>query len=146
MTGSDSLVARFDCRRPAGALLTALLAVLLFGVLAGSAWAQAVPLSGSANPLPGSNFEGGDGNQVVNNLLRDDWQDALGVNHYPDPQAGDDIFKGGSKEGEPAAWDFVNQDGGSTPGKNNILDAYSLVEEAGDTFLHLAFTRGGDVG
>src|SRR5215216_3539846 len=81
MEGSTSV----DCRRPAGARLSALLAVLLFGVLAGSAWAQAVPLSGSADPLLGANFEGGDGNQVVDNPLRDDWADAVGVRHFPDP-------------------------------------------------------------
>src|SRR5215217_1313963 len=140
MTGSDSLVARFDCRRPAGALLTALLAVLLFGVLAGSAWAQAVPLSGSADPLPGSNFEGGDGNQVVDNPLRDDWADAVGVRHFPDPVP-DEVFTEGSKEDEPGLW-VINPDGSPSPPKNNILDAYALVEEtAADTFLHLAFTR-----
>ena len=136
MTGSDSLVVR-----PGRVLLTAFLAVLLFGVLAGSAWAQAVPLSGSANPLPGSNFEGGDGNQVVNNPLRDDWADAVGVRHFPDPDDPDEVFTQGSKEDEPGLW-VINPDGSPSPPKNNIFDAYALVEEtAGDTFLHLAFTR-----
>jgi len=136
----QSIVVRH--RTPARALLAGLLALLLLGVLAAAA--EAVPLSGSANPLPGSRFEGGDGNQVVDNPLNVDWATAVGVRHFPDPQLNDQIFKGGSKENEPALWDFVNQTGGSTPGKNNILDAYALVEESattGDTFLHLAFTR-----
>src|SRR5829696_2583968 len=122
-------------------LITALLGLMLFGVLAAAA--QAIPLSGSASPLPGSKFEGGDGNQVADNPLNIDWATALGVRHFPDPQLNDKIFKGGSKENAPALWDFVNQTGGSTPGKNNILDAYALVEQSagGDTFLHLAFTR-----
>jgi len=139
MTGSDSIFSRSARTR---FVLTALLALLLLGVLAAAA--EAVPLSGSANPLPGSRFEGGDGNQVVDNPLNVDWATAVGVRHFPDPQLNDQIFKGGSKENEPALWDFVNQTGGSTPGKNNILDAYALVEESattGDTFLHLAFTR-----
>jgi uncharacterized repeat protein (TIGR01451 family) len=129
------------------ALISALLGLVLFSVIAASA--QAVPLSGSAAPLPGSKFEGGDGNQVVDNPLNIDWATALGVRHFPDPQEDDEIFKGGSKENEPGLWDFVQQDGGSTPGKNNILDAYALVEQSattGDTFLHLAFTREGDTG
>ena len=140
MTGSDSLVAHFDRRTPARALLTALLAVLLFGVLAGSAWAQAVPLSGSADPLPGSSFEGGDGNQVLDDPLNVDWATALGVRHFPDPVP-DEVFTEGSKEDEPGGW-VINPDGTPSPPKNNIFDAYALVEEtAADTFLHLAFTR-----
>jgi len=136
----------FDRRTPARALLAALLAVLLCSVFVASA--QAVPLSGSANPLPGSSFEGGDGDQDVDGLLNDDWESVVGSPsfiHFPDPQLNDQIFKGGSKENAPALWDFVNQTGGSTPGKNNILDAYAYVEDlsdtGGDTFLHLAFTR-----
>ena len=74
---------------PARALLAALLAVLLFGVLAAAAQAQGpdpdpvpVSLSGSGGPLPGSSFEGGDGNQVVNDPLNVDWATAVGVRHF----------------------------------------------------------------
>ena len=47
------------------------------------------------------------------------------------------------KEDEPGQWDISIQAGGVTPGKANFFNAYTLVEErpAGDTFLHLAFTR-----
>ena len=141
MTGSDSSVSRTAGRR--SFLLVALLTLAFCGYTAAAA--QAVPLSGSADPLPGSSFEGGDGNQVVDGLLNVDWATAVGVRHFPDPQLNDQIFKGGSKENAPGLWNFVNQTGGSTPGKNNILDAYALVEEtADDTFLHLAFTRQGE--
>jgi ketosteroid isomerase-like protein len=128
-------------------LVTALLAAL--GVLSlFVARADAVVLSGSANPLPGSKFEGGDANQVAT-LGNFDWANAPFVNHAPDPNANDNIFAGGSegKENNPGNWNFATQDGGSTPGKNNILDAYSELEpNTNDVFLHLAFTRGDPTG
>src|SRR5919198_3445668 len=144
MTGSDSLFSR--TARPR-AVLVALLALVLFGVLAAAASAQVpVPLSGSANPLPGSSFEGGDGNQVVNTALRVDWATAVGVRHFPDPVP-DEVFTEGSKEDEPGLW-VINPDGSPSPPKNNIFDAYALLEQGatGDTFLHLAFTRENDTG
>jgi hypothetical protein len=110
--------------------------------------AQAVPLAGSPNPLPGSSFEGGDANQA-GAAPRLDWQNAPFVDHAPDPNANDNIFAGGSegKENNPGNWNFATQDGGSTPGKNNILDAYSEIEpNTNDVFLHLAFTRGNPTG
>ena len=108
------------------AALIALLALVCFGALSGAA--QAVPLSGSTSPLPGSTFEGGDGNQAAT-LPRTDWQNALGVAAYPDPNANDNIFAGGNagKENNPDLWAFTTKDGGSTPGKNNILDAWSFI-------------------
>ena len=131
-------------------LLAALLAAL--GVLSlFVARADAVPLSGSANPLPGSTFEGGDANQTASNVLRTDWA-SPGVNPVsasPDPNANDNIFAGGAegKESNPGDWNFATQDGGSTPGKNNILDAYTQTDPStNDVFLNLAITRGNDTG
>jgi len=146
MTGTDAMAARSARTRSyvlAAALLAAVSMLALF-----VARAEAVPLSGSASPLPGSNFEGGDGNQIAG-ALRTDWQNAGGVNHSPDPNANDDIFAGGAegKESNPGNWNFDTHDGGSTPGKNNILDAYSINDPvSNDVFLHLAFTRGDDTG
>ena len=62
------------------ALVVSLFAAL--GVLAfAAARADAVPLAGSPNPLPGSSFEGGDGNQAAGTVLRTDWQNVSPVNH-----------------------------------------------------------------
>jgi hypothetical protein len=111
--------------------------------------AEAVPLSGSPNPLPGSTFEGGDANQEASAPLRTDWANAPGIDHAADPNANDNIFAGGSegKENNPGNWNFGTQDGGSSPPKNNILDAYSQTDPStNDVFLNLAFTRGGDTG
>src|SRR5687768_6717356 len=76
--------------------------------------AEAVPLTGSPNPLPGSSFEGGDANQEASNVLRTDWA-SPGVNAVsasPDPNAQDNIFAGGAegKENSPGNWNFATQD------------------------------------
>src|SRR5215218_6189719 len=64
MLGSVSLVAPVARVRSSLVLVVALMAAL--GALAlVAARADAVPLAGSANPLPGSMFEGGDGNQAA---------------------------------------------------------------------------------
>ena len=125
----------------AAALLAALGALSLF-----VARAEAdVPLTGSALPLPGSNHQGGDGNQDDESPFTD-WQhlDAIGsLNHYEDPNASDTTFQSGNsaKVGNPAAWNLTKQNGGSSPGNVNVFDAYSRVATDGDTFLHVAFTR-----
>lgn len=95
-------------------------------------------------PLTGSTFQGGDGNQddVIGTV---DWQGlniAGRVLHSPDPNAQDSVFAGGSKLLEPGEWDFETEAGGASPGKNNILDAWSAVDQpAADTFLYLGSTR-----
>ena len=49
---------------------------------------------------------------------------------------------GGSKEDEPGEWDFTVETGGVNPGKANILDAWSAVDQDGaDTFVYLGFAR-----
>ena len=106
--------------------------------------ASAATLPGSLVPLAGSAFQGGDGNQADQSPYLD-WQGlhAAGrVVHSPDPNGADSAFKGGSKEDQPGAWGLTTEAGGVNPGKDNILDAYSAVDQPGaDTFLYLAFTR-----
>ena len=54
---------------------------------------------------------------------------------------------GGSKENNPGEWDLTTEDGGVSPGKDNIRDAWSVVDQPGtDTFAYLGFTREGSHG
>ena len=121
---------------------TAILALLALLIAAPAGFASVLP--SSTTPLPRSTFQGGDGNQD-DAAPYVDWQglQAAGrVAHSPDPNAQDTVFAGGSKLLEPGEWDLVTEPGGATPGKINILDAWSSVDQpAGDTFLHLGFTR-----
>ncbi len=133
MTGLSS------SRRAAQIGLTALLAM---AALAPAAHGQVVPTS--STPLPGSTFQGGDGDQDDGGGYID-WQ-ALQAGgrpvHNPDPNDHDTAFVSGLKEQEPYTWDFTTEDGGVSPAKANILDAWSAVDQPGaDTFLYLAFTR-----
>jgi hypothetical protein len=133
----------------------ALLLALAFSVLVSSA-ALAEPLPSSTGSLPGSDFQGGDGNQ--DNQPQPpliDWQalQAAGrVHHSPDPNAQDNAFVGGSKENVPlnpegTLWDFTTEAGGVDPAKDNILDAWSTFDPRGpNAFLYLAFTRQGVLG
>ena len=103
----------------------------------------------SPDPLSGSSFQGADGNQASEGGLTD-W-DALETSgrvvHNEDPNAQDTTFAGGTKEGDPAHWEFDTTPGGVTPAKANILDAWSSVDQpAGTTFLYLAFARNASVG
>jgi hypothetical protein len=106
--------------------------------------AVAAPLPGSPDPLPGSAFQGGDGDQA-DGAGHADWQGfaaARRVVHSADPNAADSAFAGGTKEDEPGGWAFTTENGGVNPGKDNIRDAWSAVDQpAGDTFLYLAFAR-----
>jgi hypothetical protein len=123
-------------------LAAAIVVCLLAAVCAGVALAATLP-HGSA-PLPGSTFQGGDGNQD-DQVPYVDWQGFEGdgrVAHSPDPNEADSAFVGGSKEDEPGEWDLTTEPGGVNPAKDNILDAWSGVDQpAADTFLYLAFTR-----
>jgi hypothetical protein len=98
----------------------------------------------SSAPLVGSSFQGGDGNQDDEPPYVD-WQglQAAGrVAHSPDPNEADSAFAGGSKEDQPGEWDLTTEADGVNPGKDNILDAWSAVDQpAGDTFVYLGFTR-----
>jgi len=133
-------------RRFPGRWLTGLLALvgfMLIGVW--TALAQSVVTPTTPNPLPGSQFQGGDGNQAKAPGLID-WQglQASGrVGYTFDPQANDNVFAGGTKELEPGGWALTTQNGGATPPQDNVLDIYRAVDRppGGDVFLYLAFTR-----
>jgi hypothetical protein len=125
--------------------------VLLAGAALAAAPASAVELSPSNNPLNGSNFQGADGNEDDAASPRVDWQameDADRVRHSPDPNEEDSAFTGGSKEDEPGEWDLTTEAGGVNPAKDNIRDAWSVVDQPdGNTFLYFGFAReesGGD--
>ena len=78
----------------------------------------AVPLPPTPDPLPGSGFQGADGDQA-DAAPWIDWttlQTTGRVEHAPDPNAQDTAFKDGTKEDEPGEWDFVNEAGGVEPG------------------------------
>jgi hypothetical protein len=111
--------------------------------------AAATPLPPSTNPLPGSSFQGADGNQD-DAPPRIDWQamEAAGrAYHSPDPNDADTAFKGGSKENEPGDWDLAIEPGGVNPSKDNIVDGWSAVDQGGaDVFLYLSFAREGAEG
>jgi hypothetical protein len=130
----------WDGRRVGLAAIIGLLA--LAAVAPGSA--AGAPLPGGSTPLPGSTFQGGDGNQDDQAPFVD-WQglQAAGrVVHSPDPDASDTEFVDGTKENQPGAWQLTAQAGGVTPGKDNILDAFSVLDQPGaNTLLYLAFTR-----
>ena len=128
--------------------LTALLALVLCGVLAGAA--QAIPLSPTDTPLLGSNFQGGDGDQDAEGLF-DDWETlvgTMGLVSTPDPDGQDSTFDTGSHENSPVNWDISTQAGGVTPGKANFFNTWTFVDDLDHTFLYLAFDRevsGGNV-
>jgi hypothetical protein len=123
------------------------LVVCVLGARAWPAAAQTISAGPTPSPLPGSQFQGGDGNQddaAALGLI--DWQGLAAdgrVGHTSDPQANDNVFKGGSKELEPGGWGLTTEAGGLTPGKDNVLDIYRAVDHpsGGDVFLYLAFTR-----
>jgi hypothetical protein len=128
--------------------------VLLCGLAFSTAAGAQVPLTPTDSPLPGgSRFQGADGNQVLPDpqLMPPviDWATLVGqarVAHSPDPNP-DNAFKAGSSELEPDHWRFEDEAAGVDPGKANILDAWSSVEQvpqpgfATNTFLYLAFAR-----
>ena len=120
------------------------LVVCSLGFAAWTALAQTITTT-TDQPLPGSQFQGGDGNQDNTSSFAD-WQgfQADGqVDHTSDPNAQDNIFHGGSKELQPGDWDLSTQNGGADPSKSNILDIYRAIDhpQGGDVFLYLAFTR-----
>jgi hypothetical protein len=125
-----------------GILLLVVCALALGGW---TALAQTISVGPTTNPLPGSQFQGGDGNQDnATGLI--DWQglQAEGqVDHTSDPQTNDNVFAGGSEELNPDGWGLTTQNGGATPASGNVLDIYRAFDhpQGGDAFLYLAFTR-----
>ena len=126
-----------------GVPVAVLLALLTF------APAAAAQLPRTSEPLPGSTFQGGDGNQD-DGVDAIDWQALQAqerVRHSPDDNDEDTAFVGGSEELEPGEWDLTTEAGGVNPAKDNIRDAWSSVDQPGErTFVQLAFTRESGVG
>ena len=109
--------------------------------------------------LPGSTFQGGDGNQDTPSLTEQtfcttqflpttrDWQGLTNVINSPDPNAADSMFLGGNKESAPGKWGLASAAGGVTPGKANLLSGWSQADpQPGATFLYLAFERAATTG
>jgi hypothetical protein len=117
----------------------------------GGVSALAVTVKSTPDPLPGSSFQGADGNQAIPSPNPDrvtDWQGLQAdgrVHHTVDPDQPDGIFAGGSKELEPGGWGLTTQNNGASPKGSNIADLYSAFDPpppaGGDAFLYLAFVR-----
>src|SRR5262245_25476396 len=124
------------------------LVVVLAGISLAVPAAGAQQLPPTSNPLPGSTFQGGDGNQAPA-LGFVDWATLAAegrVQHSPDPTP-DNAFGGGTQNNAPANWHFVSAGSGVSPGSDNILDSWSSVDAVGaDTFLYLAFSRAAGTG
>jgi hypothetical protein len=114
-------------------------------ILTGTALLLAIGASANAN-LPGSTFEGNDGNLVVNTAGNKDWVNA------PNRVRGDDLASGssdnsfgqGSKEDDPA----VTVVTGSIPPQKSDLTRFYVANEAagGSEFLYLAWERSNVLG
>jgi hypothetical protein len=92
---------------------------------------RGAPLTPSDDPLPGSSFQGADGDQLDENGLLD-WDGVHArVVHNADPNDQDTAFAGGTKEGEPAHWILTTEAGASplarrtsaTPGRSSTSPA-----------------------
>jgi hypothetical protein len=116
-------------------------------VAAAIAWATAAvaaTLTPTDDPLRGSNFQGADADQLDENGHVDWNAFKARVVHNHDANDQDTTFGGGTKETDPALWFFEKKPDGVTPGKSNIREAWSAVDQptgSGRTFLYLAFTR-----
>jgi uncharacterized repeat protein (TIGR01451 family) len=130
--------------------------VAVVGLLALAAPASA-QLPFGPDPLTGSSFQGGDGDQdavprpPASPDLRD-WeslQESGRLQHLPDPDPADESeFAGGTSQTAPGGWSFVREDaGGVNPSQTDIKDGWSAVSQpGGNTFLYLGFTRGAQTG
>ena len=117
-----------------------LAALVLIGM--GAERAAGQTLTPTQTPLPGSTFQGGDGDQDAAGGY-DDWAtlDAGLPVHKPDDNAQDSGFVSGA-EYVPDEWVLGVSAGGVTPPATNILDAWSAIDEVGgSTFPYLAFAR-----
>lgn len=103
-------------------------------IIAGTTGAQAV--------LPGTTFEGNDGNLVVNTAGNEDWANVAGVSTGIDKATGktDNSFGQGTKEDNP---DVTIVTGAIPPNKNDLTRFYEASEQGanGDIFLYLAWER-----
>ena len=112
---------------------------------AGTARAQVTLPSDPVAPLEGSMFQGGDGNQEdlsAHDPPYVDWQ-GFEESHRVVHSAYTGLqFGSGSREGSPGEWSLEEEGDGVNPAKDNILDAWSAVDQPGpNTFLYPGFTR-----
>ncbi len=132
------------------ALLAATLALMLAGVVApAQAGATACTPAGPAvpgAPLPGSCFEGYDGDQVDSDGIgvgndRLDWQTVISTKAADFASGGrDSQFGPGGSEETPDSWTFAFGSLGS--GKYDVISGWSSVEpNTTDLMLELAFVR-----
>lgn len=125
---------RFRSRRTRRLWLTGvtLTALALFAV---------VFVAASSANLTGSNFEGNDGNLVVNTAGNHDWVNAPNLSVGTDLQSGqnDNSFGNGTKEDETA----VTVTNGSIPNSKADLARFGIAGEtvAGQSYLYLAWSR-----
>jgi hypothetical protein len=136
-------MARFRLPKPSGHRFWP---VRTFTVAALAAAFAVVFVAASGANLPGSTFEGNDGNLVVNTAGNTDWANA------PDRVRGDDLasgttdnsFGGGTKEDDPN----VNVVTGSIPPNKSDLTRFYAASEfvSGSNFLYLAWERSNVLG
>jgi uncharacterized repeat protein (TIGR01451 family) len=116
--------------------------LLILGTcLAAIAFAIVLVASSSAS-LPGSTFEGDDGNLVANAAGATDWGNQTGVHKGIDEPSGstDNAFGQGTKEDDPAV---TVVDGSIPPSKNDLTRFYQAADflGAGNNFLYLSWQR-----
>ncbi len=109
-------------------------------ILAGSALVLTMMSAARAN-LPGSSFEGNDGNLVVNTAGNKDWANVspltVGLDKFSDKT--DNAFGQGTKEDDPTV-SIVN--GSIPPNKNDLTRFYVASEFASNNnYLYLAWER-----
>src|SRR4029078_7403758 len=100
----------------------------------------------AAGPLPGSNFEGDDGNLVVNTTSNTDWANVAGLNTGIDKPSGQthNSFGQGTKE-DISAVTVVT--GSIPPNKNDLTRFYEASEHKnGADYLYLAWERAVNIG
>ena len=118
---------------------------LAIPVAAALAVSLALAYTGFAN-LPGSTFEGNDGNLVVNTAGNTDWANAPNrVVGLDQPSGGNDnSFGQGTKEDDPA----VKIVTGSIPPQKNDLTRFYVGSEfaSGSNYLYLAWERAVNIG
>ena len=97
-------------------------------------------------PLPGSTFEGGDGNLLVNTPGNTDWANVGGLNTGIDlpSGSGDNAFGQGTKEDDVTPTVVT---GSIPPNKSDLTRFYEASELAnGSNFLYLAWERANVLG
>lgn len=97
-------------------------------------------------PLPGSTFEGGDGNLTVDTTGNTDWSNVQGVNIGIDLPSGttDNSFGQGAKEDLPNPTIVF---GSIPPNKNDLTRFYEASEFTNNSnFLYLAWERAVNIG